>query len=135
MGNMKYLQFWITPFIWHWPTCERNPLETETMLRAGPFGLVVPDYKQSRIRIIRNVFDEMAENTFLHSPQIVRQDYFDLSGYEARESEIPGVSIEYVNQGGPGTGDGDFSRTKAWAIGGGWLLVCEDETQQEQTEG
>lgn len=76
------------------------------------------------LRIIKDACEDLKSNGFHHSPRIVAQSEFDLSGFEEQESGIPGLQVEYVDQRGPGMTGDDFEGTMAWPIGGGWLFVC-----------
>jgi hypothetical protein len=80
------------------------------------------------LQIIKDGCDDLKSNGFHHSPRIVAQAEFDLSGFQKQESGIEGLETEYVDQSGPGICGDEFSGTMAWPIGSGWLFVCEYST-------
>ena len=75
--------------------------------------------------IIRMAMDDLRKNGFSFNPRIVEQKDFDLKGFKAQESDIPGCKIEYIDQRGPGIAGDDYHGTAAWPICGGKLFVCE----------
>ncbi|MDY6960285.1 MAG: hypothetical protein SV862_00075 [Pseudomonadota bacterium] len=69
------------------------------------------------VAIIAAICEDHRSNGFCHSPRVVDRQGFNLSGFKEQKSDIPGLKVEYVKQGGGGfTGD-DFHGTMAYPLG------------------
>lgn len=75
--------------------------------------------------IIAAACDMLRAEGFCHSPRVVNAEDFDLSEFTAQPSDIDGVDIEYVNQGGGGITGDDYHGTMAWPLRGKKLFVAE----------
>jgi len=70
------------------------------------------------LSIIAAICAELNGNGFCSAPRVVERKNFDLSEFTEQESDIPGLTTEFVNQVGGGgmTGD-EFHGTMAYPFG------------------
>ena len=75
------------------------------------------------VNIIHQACQIMNKEDSLYTPCIVNESDFDMRKFEARESEIEGLNIEYVNESMGEYPASIITKTRVWPIGGGWLFV------------